>query len=162
MKRNDLRRAGTRSTQRRPALPRSGTAGCPANPCPPPLPILPPASRHQARPPLGGGGGKWDQMDTTRTCSLLGAKDKKLLISIFGGPKCERCSFPHSDPKKCKIRRRNHRFHKHLRPGGRNDPKMHFMGPRMHFGGAKCSFGLQNACWAPKCSLAKRGQGDYS
>ncbi len=153
MKRNDLWRAGTRSTQRRPALPRSGTAGWPANPCPLP-PHPPPASRPQPRPPRGGGanGPKWIQMDPK--CAKVhfftfGAEMQKILFSTFGAQCAKRCSFSHFDPKKSKIRCRNHWFHKHLRPGGKKDTKMHFwtqkrvLEPRIHF-------------WAPKCILGSK------
>ena len=157
MKRNDLRRAGTRSTQRRPALPRSGTAGCPANPFPPP-PHPPPGSRPQPRPPRGGARGpKWAQMDPK--CAkghffTFGAQNaKKCSFCTFGAQSAKRCSFSHFDTKKSKIRCRNHWFHKHLRPGGKKDPKMHF-GPKNAFWGPKRIFGPKNAFWAPFCPLA--------
>jgi hypothetical protein len=154
VKRNDLRRAGTRSTQRRPALPRSGTAGWPANPCPLP-PHPPPASRPQPRPPPGGGGErggpngpKWTQSAPKCTFCTFGAQNaKKCSFSSFGAKSAKMCSFPHFEHKKCKIRCRNHWFHKHLRPGGKKDPKMHFwaqkriLGPKMHFWTQKCIFG---------------------
>ena len=158
MKRNDLRRAGTRSTQRRPALPRSGTAGCPANPCPPPLPILPQPAVHSPGRPSGGGGRerggpngpKWTQSAPKCTFFTFGAQNaKRCSFPTFGAQRAKKCLFSHFDSKKSKFRCRNHLFHKHLRPGGKNDPKMHFwaqkgiLEPKMRF-------------WVPKCILGTK------
>ena len=156
MKRNDLRRAGTRSTQRRSALPPSGTAGCPASPCPRPPPHPPPASRPQPRPPLGGGGGggpngpKWVQSAPKCAFCTFGAQNaKRCPFSTFGAQSAKKASFSHFGSQKSKFRCRNHLFHKHLRPGGKKGPKMHFrsqkriLEPKMHF-------------WAPKCILGSK------
>ncbi len=128
----------------------------------PPPPHHPsPASRPQPRPPLAGGarGPKWAQMDPkwpkVHFFHFWGPKCKKVLISTFGAQSAEKCSFAHFDPKKSKFRCRNHLFHKHLRPGGKKDPKC-ISGPKNAFWGPKCisgpkmHFGPPNAFLGPK------------
>ena len=72
---------------------------------------------------------------------------KRCWFSTFGAQSAQKCSFTHFGTKKSKIRCRNHWFHKHLRPGGKKDPKMHFWPqkcisePKMHFGAQKCILG---------------------
>ena len=158
MKRNDLRRADTGFTQRSPDL-----APLAAQPTLAPPLHPPPASRPQPRPPLGGerggpNGPKWTQSAPKCTFFTFGAQNaKKCSFSTFGAESPKKCSFSHFGSQKSKFRCRNHLFHKHLRPGGKKDPKMHFwaqkriLEPEMHFG-------HKNAFWAPKCSPAQRVQ----
>ena len=163
VKRNDLRRAGTRSTQRRPALPRSGTAGCPANPCPPP-PHPPPASRPQPRPPLGGGGQmgpngpKWTQSAQKFIFSLLVPKMQKSAHFPFLEPKVRKsANFRILIPKSGKSDAESIGFISICGQGAKRTPKC-ISGPKNAFWGPKCIFGPKNAFWAPKCSPAKRVQ----
>ena len=158
-----MARAGTRSTQR-PALCQRHR-WLPRQPLPPPLPHPHPASRPQPGPPLGGGGRgepngpKWAQSAKRCPFCISGAQNaKKCSFCISGAQNAKKGKIPLFGTKKCKIRCRNHWFHKHLRPGGKNDPKIHFWAPKCILG-PKCEFGPKMRFRAPKCSPGKGGQG---
>ncbi len=164
VKRNDLRRAGTRSTQRRPALPRSGTAGCPANPCPPTLPILPQAAVHSPGRPWGGGGArgpngpKWTQSAPKGIFSLLGPKMQKSAHFPLLGPKVRKgAHFRILTPKSLNSDAETIGFISICGQGAKRTPKC-ISWPKNAFWGPKCILGPRNAFWAPKCSPAKRVQ----
>ena len=76
--------------------------------------------------------------------TFWGPKCEKCSFPTFGHKSAKKCSFPHFGSKKSKFRCRNHWFHKHLRPGGKNDPKMRFWAQ-------KCISGPKTRFWAQKC-----------
>ena len=152
-----MARTATGSAQRRPALPRAGTAGCPANPCLPPPPHPPPASRPQPGPPLGGGGGegpkwpKWCQISRTSLFALLGPKMQKSAHFAFLRPKVRKsANFRIRTPKSVKSDAETIGFISISGQGAKMTPKC-ILAPEMHFGvqnalsGPKMHFGHQNA-----------------
>ncbi len=161
MKRNDLRRAGTRSHSAVACAPPIWHRWLPSQPLPPPLPILPqPAVHSPGRPSARGG--KWAQMDP---------KCAKVHFLHFWGPKCKKgAHFPFLEPK---VRKGAHfrilstksvksdaetiGFISICGQGAKRTQKC-ISGPKNAFWGPKCIFGPRNAFWAPKCSPAKREQ----
>ena len=121
----------------------SGTAGCPANPCLPPLPILTqPAVPSPGRPSGGGGGG---QMGPN------GHKVQKGAHFAFPEPKMRKSAhFRILIPKSLKSDAETIGFISICGQGAKRTPKC-ISGPKNAFWSPKCisgpknAFGLQNA-----------------
>ena len=162
-----MARAGTRSTQR-PALCQRHR-WLPRQPLPPPSPILTQPAVPSPGRPSGGGGARGGQMGPNgpkvqkgvHFCISGAQNAKKCSFCISGAQNAKKGEISLFGTKKCKIRCRNHWFHKHLRPGGKNDPKC-ISGPQNAFLGSKCDFGPKMRFWAPKCSPGTGGQGVYT